>query len=184
MGNLSIEVSLKSTIRIEWNDRKADSMMKHRPYCSCWKQFYYLFVSSSSIVCLHPRGLLRVQLSDRPTLASRNRYPGVYYTRDIGRGGSYLGYGDFLFYNLLILFVLPQSSSIIIKMCVTLGSILCVQVGYMTTIYLGWFYKQDCIPGLPLPVITVSIYFVILTTLMWTSTTNCVNVLNSNKSLL
>jgi hypothetical protein len=81
------------------------------------------------------------------------------------KGGS-LGCGDFLLYNILVLLALPPSSSLITKICVTFGSIISVQIGYLLTYLLCCLAKKYSAPGAPLPVITVSVYLFILDLIM------------------
>ncbi len=69
---------------------------------------------------------------------------------------------DLFVYNMLVLLALPPSSSIIIKVCVTFWTIVSVQVGSLLAYWLRSVVKQLSGPGVPLPVITVSIYLFIL----------------------
>ncbi|CAF2390762.1 unnamed protein product [Rotaria sp. Silwood2] len=73
--------------------------------------------------------------------------------------------GDFLFYNLMVLFVLPPVSSIEMKICIGIGCIIFIEIGYILTIWIGTFMKfwnaiEDG-PALPLPVIAFSAYFIL-----------------------
>jgi len=64
-----------------------------------------------------------------------------------------LGLGDFIFYNLMILFILSPLSSIEIKICVGIGCIIFIEI-----IRFDRFWnKIKARPGLPLSVITYTI---------------------------
>ena len=131
------------------------------------KVFIFLleFLFYFSYTCLHYDGELydpgwtHQTFSERRKCCSR-----LYYTKGVNKwnmGGS-LGGGDFLVYNTLVLFTLPSSSSLITKICVTFGSIVCVQIGSLLTYLLQRLAKKYSSPGVPLSVITVSVYLFIL----------------------
>ncbi len=85
----------------------------------------------------------------------------VYYVGD--KYNTAMGLADFLIYDLLLLLVLSPLFSMTIKILVTLGCIVCVQVGNVgTAIIFGRLWKNYAVPALPLPVITFSIYTLIL----------------------
>jgi len=74
-----------------------------------------------------------------------------------------LGLGDFLFYNLMVLFILPPLSSIEMKICIGIGCIIFIQIGYIITIRTSIYAKGNLfIPALPLPVIAFSAYMILL----------------------
>jgi hypothetical protein len=102
-------------------------------------------------------------LINQTTVPRKKCLSGAYYIHGIDKWetSALLGLGDFFTYNLLILFALPSSSSMIIKICVTLGSIVSVQIGCLLTCWLRLLTKTHSVPGVPLPVITVSMYLVI-----------------------
>lgn len=94
---------------------------------------------------------------------------GLYYTWDPDDNESneegyeaYLGHGDLYIYNLMFLSILPPLSSIITKIFVTIGYIIAVQIGYEATRQFDRLYGRSGFPGVPLPVIMISIYAVIL----------------------
>ena len=96
-------------------------------------------------------------------------FPSFYfYTHDIDdgpearKGGECLGEGDFIFYNLLLLWILPPLSSTTIQICVLLGLIIIVQIGLELTVQFRSLWKEDMMPGLLFPVILVSAYGVIV----------------------
>jgi hypothetical protein len=65
-------------------------------------------------------------------------------------------------FNFMLLLVLNPLSSIITNTCIAIGYIIAVQIGQVITHQLGILYNQYNQPGLPLPVITVSIYAILL----------------------
>jgi hypothetical protein len=74
-----------------------------------------------------------------------------------------LGLGDFFFYNLMVLFVLPPLASIRMKMCIGIGCIIFIEIGYMITIWISLFLNGNRNgPALPLPVIAFSAYIILL----------------------
>jgi hypothetical protein len=108
---------------------------------------------------------------------SRKCSSGFYYTKGVNKWkkGGLLGCGDFLVYNILVLFALPPSSSLITKICVTFGSIISVQIGSLLTYLLRRLAKKYSAPGVPLPIITVSIYLFILDLFMPNKLHQCRN---------
>ena len=115
-----------------------------------------------------PRLINDLHLTNYQIYKRRPRRDGFYYTHGVdeyGKGGS-LGYGDFFDYNLLVLFVLPPSSSLMTKIYVAFGAILSVQLGSLLTHLLQRLAKKYSAPGVPLPVITVSTYLFILGLIM------------------
>lgn len=96
--------------------------------------------------------------------------PGDYYTNDPRDGTTdkdkyveTLGLGDFFYYNLMLLFLLPPLLPMTFKICVAIGGIISVQVGYMATIWMAVFWNvENAAPALPLPVITYSIYAILV----------------------
>jgi len=73
-----------------------------------------------------------------------------------------LGLGDFFLYNLMLLAIQPCSASITTKVCITIGHIIAVQVGRIVGYRLADLCKLSSHPAVPLPVMTVSIYAVLL----------------------
>lgn len=123
-----------------------------------------------SIDCLHPHGRLHDTALVRPPestlFGGLLLEPGYYHVKypidGIRNKDTYisvLGLGDFFFYNLMVLFVLPPLLPMATKICVAIGGIISVQVGYMATIWIASFGNvEGDKPALPLPVITYSIY--------------------------
>jgi hypothetical protein len=103
---------------------------------------------------------------------------GTYYIDGIDKWktSGALGLGNFFTYNILVLFALPPSSSIIIKICLTLGSIVSVEVGRLLTFLLRRLTKTSVSPGTPLPVITVSIYLLILNIIIPANFNQCIEL--------
>ncbi len=116
-----------------------------------------------------PRALFVVP-SESPSFDGLLLEPGTYYvkdpTDDIMDEDNYvpiLGLGDLFFYNLMVLFVLPPLLPITTKICVAIGCIISVQVGYMVTIWIAAFWNVETpVPALPLPVIIYSIYTILV----------------------
>ena len=75
---------------------------------------------------------------------------------------SCLGLGDFAMFDFMLLLILPPFSSTKAKVYITIGYIIAVQSGRGITNQLGWIYDQYVLPGVPLPVIVVSLYFILL----------------------
>jgi hypothetical protein len=118
-------------------------------------------------MCLHPRGCLRIPTSSTTKLVEKECDPGVYYTGINGeRKGDSLGLGDFLGYNVLLLIVLPESSSMSTQILLTLGCIICIDIGYILAGWLTSIWKEIGFPGVPLPVIVVSVYVLFLDIIM------------------
>jgi hypothetical protein len=94
---------------------------------------------------------------------------GFYYTWDVDETQSYknddllaLGLGDFVMFNFMLLLILNPLFSIAANICITIGHIIAVQIGQEITHRLGILYNQYEQPGLPLSVITFSIYTMLL----------------------
>jgi hypothetical protein len=77
-----------------------------------------------------------------------------------------LGLGDFLGYNVLLLTILPELSSMSTQIWLTLGCIICIGIGYILSGWLASTWKEIGFPGVPLPVIVVSIYVLFLDIIM------------------
>ncbi len=93
-----------------------------------------------------------------------DRSPFLYYTHaiDSNECGNFLGLGDFITYNTLLLLILSPISSIATKLYVTFGCIISIIIGLLLTYWLGRSVKQSCLPGVPLSVITFSTYIFFL----------------------
>jgi hypothetical protein len=63
---------------------------------------------------------------------------------------------------MLVLISILASASMIIKICVAFGAMVSVQIGHLLTYRLRSLVKVVKAPGLPLPVITASIYMFLL----------------------
>jgi hypothetical protein len=91
-----------------------------------------------------------------------------YYTNDIEDGIDAikscraLGGGDFIAYNLLLLWILPSLSSTTIQIFVLFGFIINVQIGIILTDWVRSLWKENLMPCLPLPVICISAYALIV----------------------
>jgi hypothetical protein len=81
------------------------------------------------------------------------------------RDDAILGFADFLLYDILLLLILSLPLSMTIKILVTHGCIISVQVGYFVAIEIfEMMWEIDGIPALPLSIITFSIYILVLDT--------------------
>jgi len=120
-------------------------------------------------MCLHHRGCFYISRSTIRKF-TKNETPkrGVYYVRGVDnwKNSGKLGFMDFCTYNILLLLVLPQSSSIAVKACVIFGCLVSVQVGLLLTQWLQYLVNIRVAPGVPLPVIMVSIYIFLLDFIM------------------
>jgi hypothetical protein len=91
-----------------------------------------------------------------------------YYTHDIedGRDATRycetLGGGDFVIYNLLLLWILPPLSSITIQFCILLGFIINIQIGLALMRWIGSIWKENLMPAVPIPVVLISAYAIIV----------------------
>jgi len=138
--------------------------------------FKFLFFYFSFLCCHHRGPHYRPALTNPISIPRKKSDPCVYYTTSIdqsGEGGS-LGLIDFFVYNILLLLTLPPFSSIITKMCVAFGSIISVQVGCVLTDWLQSRLNVYPAPGVPLPVITVSIYLFILGIIIPNNVNQCI----------
>ncbi len=103
-------------------------------------------------MCLHHRGRRYIPCSMNCSSIKKKFPPiGSYFVKGVGKWktSAALGFGDFVGYNIMVLLVVPQSSSIITKVCVTLGTIVCVQIGQLLTHWLELIVNIDLVPGLP-----------------------------------
>lgn len=130
-----------------------------------------------SFICLHYRGSLYEGDSKNQKLIRKTKcLPNCYYAkgRDKWKSSASLGVADFLIYNMLVLVVLPLSSSTIVKTYVTVGTIVSVQIGYFLTSWLGSFIKILGQPAVPLPVIIVTMYLFILDIIFSYNSDQCI----------
>lgn len=132
----------------------------------------------NSFDCLHPCGYLNtigaiddISLNEsiRLPVVHIPRPPDSYWVCDSNDGETSntkthtgLGLGDFVSFNLMLLAILPGSASTITKLCISIGHIISVQIGRKGTHLLGNLYRIDARPGIPLPVVMVSIYAIFL----------------------
>jgi hypothetical protein len=89
------------------------------------------------------------------------------------KSGLFLGLGDFFVFNQMVLFILLPSWSMITKILVVCGCIIAIQFGQCGTAYIHRLWKRFYVPGLPLPVITFSMYAFILNVIMNYANNDC-----------
>jgi hypothetical protein len=83
------------------------------------------------------------------------------------------GLGDFFVFNQMVLFILLPVWPMITKILVVCGCIIAIQLGQCGTAFIHRLWKLDILPGLPMPVITFSIYAMILNVIMEYANNNC-----------
>ena len=111
-----------------------------------------------------------------------------FYTHDIEdgleacKGYSSLGEGDFIYYNLLLLWILPPLSSTTIQLSVLFGLIIIVQIGIELTSQFGSLWEEDMMPGLLFPVILVSAYGVVIDCILQSSDVDQIFVSTLNQT--
>ena len=93
--------------------------------------------------------------------------PGFYMTHELefdDGDGKYesFGLGDFLIYNWTVLFIPSPLISIQEKTLVLIGHIISVQMGCQITRALGWYWRSNMLPGVPCPVVFVSLYALLI----------------------
>jgi hypothetical protein len=88
-----------------------------------------------------------------------------------------IGLGDFFFFNLLILIVIPLNSSMTTRLCTAFVCIMIIQLGNLCT---GCFISYDDskgIPAVPFPTIFVTGYVIAVDAIIQYSNTPCENSL-------
>lgn len=122
--------------------------------------------------------LVECMLSDYPTAL-----PGFYCAYDINELNedvenedadfSVIGLGDFFYFDLMLLFVIPFNSSIITKGCLAFICIIVVQLGDLCTIYMGRFIYPKSIPAVPFPTVFITTLVIVLEAMGQYSDTDC-----------
>ncbi len=87
--------------------------------------------------------------------------------------GASLGLGDFADFNLMVLFILQVQWSFLTRLLVVLGCIISVQVGYCGTSYMKKLWSINDSPGLPFPVVTFSMYAIIVDVIIGERNIDC-----------
>ena len=147
--------------------------MKNTSVPSLGISFQSIF-SPSRFFCLHPRGRLYDGTSSLPRHETLDCIEYYYSTGEPDENGhidrrenvSSLGLGDFLFYNLMLLWVLPPLSSMTTQVCVLVGHIIVVEIGEALAFELANRHYFRICPALPLPVVAVSFYALVLDVLI------------------
>jgi hypothetical protein len=131
-----------------------------------------LFVSTCSLGCLYPGNPIRARITslfDTYSYEYASLPPGLYITHELDHDDSdddhsSLGLGDFLIYNWTVL----------------IGHIISVQMGCWTTHSLRNHWDTNMLPGVPCPVVFVSLYaFVVdhVYCILWTKESICPRLL-------
>jgi hypothetical protein len=97
------------------------------------------------------------------------------YKRKTHNNGESLGLGDFFGFTLMILFLLQPEWSITTKIFVVIGCIISIQVGKCGTSRLIqiWQLSHAPAPALPFPVVTFSLYTIILNVIIYSINIDC-----------
>jgi hypothetical protein len=80
--------------------------------------------------------------------------------------GNVFGLGDFVVFNTMILLILQPEWSLTIRMLVVFGCIISIQVGHRGSIFFQQLWSLNFSPAIPCPVITFSMYTIILDVIM------------------
>jgi hypothetical protein len=109
--------------------------------------------------------------------------PDTYFTHDIGdkkddndNTQGWIGLGDFTVYNLMILCIMNPVWSTTTQIFVAFGCIVCMQVGNYSTKLLSEIWDERIMPGLPCPVVSFSIYIIIIDFIMNYTSNDCSNL--------
>jgi hypothetical protein len=95
------------------------------------------------------------------------------YKRKTHNNDECLGLGDFLGFNLMILFLLQPQWLIATKIFVVIGCIISIQIGRCGTSRLIQIWQISDAPGLPFPVVTFSLYTIILNVIIHSINIDC-----------
>jgi hypothetical protein len=87
-----------------------------------------------------------------------------------------IGFADFFFFNLLLLFVLPANSSIATRVCIAVGCIIMVQLGDLCTTFM-LPYVSDGLPAVPFPTVFVTAYAIVVDAIIEYSNIDCKNLM-------
>jgi hypothetical protein len=129
-----------------------------------------LSLSTCSLGCLYPGNAInaiRTSLFDNYSYEYARLPLGFYITHELESDDdddnyASLGLGDFLIYNWTVLFILPPFVSIEEKTLVLIGHIISVQMGCWTTCCLKRYWEVNMLPGVPCPVVFVSLYALVV----------------------
>jgi len=88
------------------------------------------------------------------------------YERNTRNIGGVLGLGDFAVFNTMILLILQPEWSLTARMLVVFGCIISIHVGHRGTIFFEQLWSLNFSPAVPCPVITFSMYTIILDVIM------------------
>ncbi|UJR22358.1 hypothetical protein I4U23_025420 [Adineta vaga] len=137
--------------------------------------------------CLHIHGRLRNMMNNSSMKYLMPTYPKFpvfhFYSHDIEDGidmkdCSALAYGDFLMYNLVLLWLLSPLTSTTIQILILFGFTINIQIGLILTDWIGYHWKVRLVPGYPLPVIFGSAYALIIDFILKSLNIDNVNTLD------
>jgi len=156
-----------------------------------------LFILRFSYLCFHPHGrlykILKTRTSNSPVLGyycshevndikkkksnsegkkfvddekylHKNKFN---YKRKNRKTVVSLGLDDFFIYNLMMLLMLQPEWLLLTKILLVFGCIISVQVGYCATIFIRRSWSPDGTPAIPFPVVTFSMYIIIINAIMY-----------------
>jgi len=133
-----------------------------------------------SYACLHIRGL---QYKGRPSVMSKAFRFNLYLPHDIEDNDADvknpkegLGLGDFMVFNLMILFIIHPAWSMITKIFVIFGCIVSIQIGFCWMRLIRQTWHLHAIPALPCSVISFSLYTIIVDFIMNYRTVDCIDI--------
>ncbi len=151
----------------------------------------FVFFLNNSIECLHPKYrecnptmeiLKNTLLFDYPTAPL-----GFYCVYDFqemnndmeneNKCNPKIGWADFFTFNILLLLVIPNNSSITIRACIAFGCIISAQFGDMCTSFLMSYTNSDYLPAVPLPTIAVTAYAIVINAIIEYSNVDCEDLL-------
>ena len=138
-----------------------------------------------SINCLRYRSAFYHASTVDSTCGTRKKCtPCVCFTKGVDeyKKDGYIGFMDLLIFDVLVLMVIPQSFSVAIKVYVTFGSMISILVGFLLAYLFMRLMKLRTIPGIPLPIMIISVYLFFLDIIMPYGS-ECIGSNNNNSVL-
>ncbi|CAF0766861.1 unnamed protein product [Adineta ricciae] len=90
--------------------------------------------------------------------------------------------GDFVTYNLFLLWIFPRASSMIMKLCVFFGLVVTIQLDLWLTYWFRKRWDESIVPGLPCPVVFLSTYALVLDFIQQNVDVDCVEMSHTGKT--